>query len=120
MKTYHKVLAEGKGESARIRLKEAGAQNHEPTYRNGIQGQVRGQVRTSERSPDLTGHGKCRGCVAKVHVLIRGDLPDMRLWRAAPWVETSMVIGEESAEAVVVRYERRAKLERGEVLNELL
>ena len=120
MKTYHEVLAEGKGGTARSRPKEAGAQIHKPTYRNGIQGQVRGRVRTAEQSPDLTGHGKCRGCVVKVHVLIRGDLPDMRLWRAAPWVETFVVIGKESAEAVVVRYERRAKLERGEGLNELL
>ena len=74
MKTYHKMLAEGKGRSARICLKEAGAQNHEPTYRNGIQGQVRGRVCTAKQSPDLTGYGKCRGCVVKVHVLIWGDL----------------------------------------------
>ena len=120
MKTYHKVLAEGKGETARSRPKEAGAQNHKPTYRNSIQGQVRGRVRTTEQSPDLTGYGKCCDCVAKVHVLIRGDLLDMRLLRAAPRVETPGVIGKGSAEAVVVRYERRAKHERGEDLNELL
>ena len=38
MKTYHKVLAEGKGRIAKFCLKEAGAQNHEPTNRNGIEG----------------------------------------------------------------------------------
>ena len=120
MKTYHEVLAEGKGETARFRLKEAGAQNHEPTYRNGIQGQVRGRVRTTEQSPDFTGYGKCRGCVAKVHVLIRGDLLDMRLSRAAPRVETFRVIGKGSAEAIVAPKERRAKHELGEDLDELL
>lgn len=119
MKTYHEVLAEGKGETARSRPKEAGAQNHEPTYRNGIQGQVRGRVRTAERSPDLTGHGKCRGCVAKVHVLIRGDLPDMRPFVAAPWVATSRVIRQESAEAEVVPPGRRAEHDLGEVADEL-
>ena len=31
-----KVLAEGKGESAGVGLKEAGVQNYEPTNRNGI------------------------------------------------------------------------------------
>ena len=120
MKTYHKVLAEGKGRIAKFCLKEAGAQNHEPTNRNGIQGQVRGRVRTTERSPDLTGYGKCRGCVVKVHVLIRGDLLNMRLLRAAPRVETFGVIEKESAEAVLARYERRAEHELGEDLDELL
>ena len=120
MKTYHKVLAEGKGETARLRLKEAGVQNHEPTYRNSIQGQVRGRVCTTKQSPDLTGYGKCCGCVAKVHVLIRGDLLNMRLLRAAPRVETFGVIKKESAEAEVARYERRAEHELGEDLDELL
>lgn len=119
MKTYHKVLAEGKGETARLRLKEAGAQSHEPTNRNGIQGQVRGRVRTTERSPDLTGYGKCRGCVEKVHVLIRGDLLDMRPFVAAFWMATSRMIGQESAEAVLAPRERRAKHELGEDLDEL-
>ncbi len=139
MKTYHEVLAEGKGETVRFHLKEAGAQNHEPTNRNSIQGQVRGRVCTTKQSPDLTGYGKCCGCeaqevqvpgirqegvfcpaVAKVHVLIRGDLPDMRLWRAAPQVATSGVIGKESAEAIVASKERRAEHELGEALDELL
>jgi hypothetical protein len=119
VKTYHEVLAEGKGETVRFHLKEAGEQNHEPTYRNGIQGQVRGRVCTTKRSPDLTGYGKCRGCVVKVHVLIRGDFPDRRLWRAASQVATSGMIGKESAEAIVAPKERRAKHELGGVLDEL-
>ena len=41
------VLAEGKGGTARDRLKEAGAQSDEPTNRNSIQGPVSGQVSTT-------------------------------------------------------------------------
>ena len=41
------TLAEGKSETARFRLEEAGVQNYEPTNRNGIQGQVSGQVSTT-------------------------------------------------------------------------
>jgi hypothetical protein len=41
-KTLTKVLAEGKGEIVRDRLKEAGVQNDEPTNRNSIQGLVSG------------------------------------------------------------------------------
>jgi hypothetical protein len=37
-----KVLAEGKGGTARDRLKEAQVQSYEPTNRNGIQGPVSG------------------------------------------------------------------------------
>ena len=37
-----KILAEGKGQSARSGLKEAGVQNDEVTYRNGIEGLVSG------------------------------------------------------------------------------
>lgn len=124
MKTYHKMLAEGKGKfkgsSPRVCLKEAGAQNHEPTNRNGIQGSVRGRVCTAKQSPDLTGQGKCRGCVAKVHVLIWGDLPDMRFSRTAPRMETFGVIGEGSAEVIVAPPGRRTKLELGEDSDELL
>jgi len=36
------TLAEGKGETVRFGLKEAGVQNYEPTNRNSIQGQVSG------------------------------------------------------------------------------
>lgn len=54
----------------------------------------------------------------KVHVLIRGDLFDMQLGKAAPWVATSSVIKEESA--IVARSERRAKHELGEGTDELL
>ena len=73
-----KLLAEGNGDPVRDGQKEAGAQSHELTYRNSIQGQVRGQASQAWRSPRLSGHGKCCGCVVKVHVLIRGDLPDGR------------------------------------------
>jgi len=41
-KMVMKALAEGKGETARFGLKEAGVQSYEPTNRNSIQGQVSG------------------------------------------------------------------------------
>ncbi len=47
LNTLTKVLAEGKGGTARDRLKEVGAQSYEPTYRNSIQGPVSGQVSTT-------------------------------------------------------------------------
>ena len=103
MEVISKLLAEGKGGIARDRLKEAGAQNHEPTYRNVIQGQVRGQVSPVARSPRLSEYGKWRGCVGKVHVLIRGDLPDLQPEMVALCGETCKVIGQESAEAIVAR-----------------
>ena len=40
--TLTKVLAEGKGETVRDRLKEVRVQSYEPTNRNGIQGPVSG------------------------------------------------------------------------------
>ncbi len=58
--------------------------------------------------------------VAKVHVLIRGDLFGMQLVKAAPWVATSVVIKEESAEAIVAWQKRRAEHELGEGIDELL
>lgn len=47
VRTESQILAEGKGGTARDRLEEAGAQSYEPTDRNGIQGQVSGQVSTT-------------------------------------------------------------------------
>ena len=81
--TIIQLLAEGNGGPARGGQEEAEAQIHEPTNRNNIQGQVRGRVRTIEQSPGFSGHGKCCGCVVKVHVLIRGDLFDGRPLRGS-------------------------------------
>ena len=139
MNIYHTILAEGNGGAVKLCQKEAGVQSHELTNRNSIQGQVRERVCTTKRSLDFTGYGKCkvakhrmckcracarmaRSCpaVAKVHVLIRGDLFDMQLLKAALRVATSVVIKEESAEAIVARSERRAKHELGEGTDELL
>ena len=120
MNVYHTILAEGNGRAAKLCQKEAGVQSHELTNRNSIQGQVWGRVCTTRRSPDFTRYGKCCGCVVKVHVLIRGDLFDMQLGKAAPWVATSSVIKEESAEAIVALQKRRAKHELGEGTDELL
>ncbi len=120
MNVYHTILAEGNGRAVKLCQKEAGAQSHELTNRNSIQGQVRGRVCTTRRSPDFTGYGKCCGRVVKVHVLIRGGLFDMQLEKAAPRMATSVVIKEESAEAIVAWQKRRAKHELGEGTDELL
>ena len=120
MNTYHTILAEGNGGAVKLCQKEAGVQIHELTNRNSIQGQVWEQVCTTKRSSDFTGYGKCCGCVAKVHVLIRGDLSDMQLTRAALQVATFVVIREESAEAIVACQKRRAKHELGEGIYEPL
>jgi len=139
MNVYHTILAEGNGGAVKLCQKEAGVQSHELTNRNSIQGQVREQVCKTKRSSDFTGYGKCkvarhrmckcracarraRSCpaVAKVHVLIRGDLFDMQLDKAAPRVATSVVIKEESAEAIVACQKRRAEHELGEGTDELL
>lgn len=56
----------------------------------------------------------------KVHVLIWGDLPDMRFSRTAPWVETFKVIGKGSAEVIVAHLGRRTEHELGEDADELL
>jgi hypothetical protein len=120
MNIYHTILAEGNGGAVKLCQKEAGAQSHELTNRNSIQGQVRGRVCTTRRSPDFTEHGKCCGCVVKVRVLIRGDLSDVQLDKAALQVATFVVIREESAEAVVAYQKRRAKHELGEGTDELL
>ena len=120
MNIYHTILAEGNGGAVKLCQKEAGVQSHELTNRNSIQGQVRGRVCTTRRSPDFAEHGKCCSCVVKVHVLIRGDLFDMQLEKAAPQVATFVVIREESAEAIVACQKRRAKHELGEGIDELL
>jgi hypothetical protein len=45
--------------------------------------------------------GKCCGCVATVHVLIRGDLLHMRFVRKARFPVTVAVMEQKSAEAIV-------------------
>ena len=38
-----------------------------------------GNLAKHNNALDFRKYGKCRGCVTTVYVLIRGDLPDMRL-----------------------------------------
>ncbi len=55
------------------------------------------------------GYGKCCGCVAKVHVLIRGGLSRKRPLREAHRMATWGVTGQKSAEVIVgegIRYRR--------------
>ena len=70
----NQVLAEGKGVSARRGLEEAGAQSYEPTNRNSIQGHHPDKSAQHDEAHGFRRNGKCCGCVATVHVLIRGDL----------------------------------------------
>jgi hypothetical protein len=47
-------------------------------------------------------YGKCRGCIVKDYVLIRGGLFSERsVFSAAPCVATCWEFGQESAEAIV-------------------
>ncbi len=73
------VLADGKGVSARRGLEEARAQSYEPTNRNSIQGHHLDKSARHDEVPGFRRNGKCCGCVATVHVLIRGDLSHMPL-----------------------------------------
>lgn len=70
--------------------------------------------------PGMRQDGALCPAVAKVHVLIRGDFLGMQLDRVAPRVATFVVIGKESAEAIVAQAERRAEHELGEGTDELL
>ena len=70
--------------------------------------------------PGMRQDGALCPAVVKVHVLIRGDLSDMQLTRAALQVATFVVIREESAEAIVACQKRRAKHELGEGIYEPL
>jgi hypothetical protein len=70
--------------------------------------------------PGMRQEGAFCTALAKVHVLIRGDLFDMQLDKAALQAATFVVIREESAEAIVACQKRRAKLELGEGTDELL
>ena len=69
------VRAEGKGDSVRNGLKEAGVQKCEPTDRNRIERlSSQGELARHNKTVGLRGQGKCGGCARKVHVLIRGGL----------------------------------------------
>ena len=53
----------------------------ETAYKGRVRGQVgttRFRVGTTQRSPGFSGYGKCCGCVATVHALIRGGLFNRR------------------------------------------
>jgi hypothetical protein len=109
-----KVRADGKGDSVRNGLEEAGWRKCEPTDRNRITHKWVPGLSLWASGHDITKpfwfrrQGKCGGCARKVHVfwirydpaLIRGDLSDMRQVRVmsaiirnpeAPWVVTPMV-----------------------------
>jgi hypothetical protein len=62
---------------------------------------IRASQHTMTKSQGFRRHGKCRGCIATVHVLIRGDLLHMRFARKARFPVTVAVMGQKSAEAIV-------------------
>ena len=63
---------EGRSEGSR-------RQSCEPRNTNAIEGRTpRGESAQHDEALWSGGHGTWRGCAATVHVLIRGDLPDMR------------------------------------------
>ena len=53
----------------------------EIAYKAGSAGEPAQHV----RSPGFSGSGRCRGCVEKVHVLIRGDLSGLAVGYDSAW-----------------------------------
>ena len=79
--------ARGEGNCGRAtdRGKEAGAKTCEATNRNRIQGRsTQASVPCNTKPFSSRWEGKCGACAGKVHVLIRGDLPDVPGSRACP------------------------------------
>ncbi len=64
---------------------------------------IRASQHDMTKSHGFRRNGKCCGCVATVHVLIRGDLLHMRFARKARLPVTVAVMGQKSAEAIVDR-----------------
>ena len=64
---------------------------------------IRASQHDMTKSHGFRRNGKCCGCVATVHVLIRGDLSGKppQMFGAAPCMATCRVTGQESAEAIV-------------------
>ncbi len=62
---------------------------------------IRASQHNMTKSRGFRRNGKCCGCVATVHVLIRGDLSHMPLFQMARPLVTAAVMGQESAEAIV-------------------
>ena len=80
-----KVLADGNCGEATNRGEEARVQNCGATNRNHIQGRS-GQASAPDSTKPSSSirKGKCGARAGTVHVLIRGDLPDVPLSRACP------------------------------------
>ena len=97
----NQVLAEGKGVSARRGLEEAGAQSYEPTNRNSIQGHHPDKSAQHDEAHGFRRNGKCCGCVATVHVLIRGDLLHFAFRKKGAATVKVVVMEQKSAEAIV-------------------
>ena len=104
------VRAEGKGDSVRNGLEEAGWHTCGPTNRNRmIRLSLRASWHDTTKPKGSRSQGKCGGGARKVHVLIRGDLSDERQVRMvsviirnpeAPCVATHRVSGQKSAEGI--------------------
>ncbi len=80
-----KVLADGNCGEATNRGEEARVQNCGATNRNRIQGRsAQVSVPCNTKPSSSRQEGKCGARAGKVHVLIRGDLPDVPVSRACP------------------------------------
>ena len=112
-------------------------QSCEPRNTNVIEGRhPRGESAHHDKALWFGGHGKWRGCAARVHVLIRGDLlderpaavmgaglrpspkgmdklPDPTAASAARCGATRSVIGQKSAEAIVGAGATKARAPKG-------
>jgi len=61
----------------------------------------RGESAHDDETRWFAGQGKCGGCASKVHVLIWGDLTNVRWSAIAPLVATPAVICQKSADGIV-------------------
>lgn len=96
------MLAEGKGCFARNGPEEPYAKLRADEQKRHTRLGLRVSQHNMYEAQGSRRQGKCRGCVAKVHALIRGGLSGMRPGKpAAPAAVTHQVTGQESAEVIV-------------------
>jgi hypothetical protein len=76
-------------------------QSYEPTNRNSIQGRYPDKSAPHDEVHGFRRSGKCCGCVATVHVLIRGDLLHFAFRKKGAATVKVAVMGQKSAEAIV-------------------
>ncbi len=119
------VRADGKGDSARNGLKEAGWRTCGPTNRNRIEGSASGRVGTTQRSPWGSG-GRVNAAVVHERftflsgeiclLCVRVDMSVIMVCPEAPFMATWRIGRQKSAEGIVGQTEGPNVEMRGGVL----